>query len=199
MWTTVVSMGLLMLAIGTNVESTRIQERPTQDPNCPDGWRSYDGHCYIVPNMLGNWEEAKTHCEALQGYLVEISSASENMFVANLLTPATHPRMVTRERRPHCQHSEYFARSAWIGLSDQDNESQFKWSSSGQEATYTSWPSYPRQPDDAWSDEDCVEIYQGADRRLGCQWNDKKCQCFRAFVCERDQTDDIDLGETRVS
>ncbi|KAK7092811.1 perlucin-like protein isoform X2 [Littorina saxatilis] len=173
---------LLLNMVGANVENTRAVERHSP-ARCPHGWHSFNGHCYVVPNMMGDWEAAKIHCWAIHGYLVEITSSSENTFVADLLTLATSPRMSTVETRRNCLYSEYFARNAWIGLTDRESESHFKWSSSRNAAGYTNWMT--SQPDNAGSIEHCVELYNGADRRWRSVWNDNVCQCLRAFVCEK--------------
>ncbi|KAK7092814.1 hypothetical protein V1264_008502 [Littorina saxatilis] len=185
MWTQITVAFLLLNMIGANVENNRTAERHTRGINCPRGWSSFKGHCYIVPYMMGDWEAAKTHCWALRGYLVEITSSKENDFVGKLLLKAT-PKKSHVSRRDLCDAPEYFARRAWIGLTDRERESSFKWSRCGQRERYTNFRDH--QPDNYKSVEHCVEIYNGAYcyPNWSYKWNDESCDSFRAFVCERD-------------
>ncbi|KAK3100329.1 hypothetical protein FSP39_018182 [Pinctada imbricata] len=74
---------------------------------------------------------------------------------------------------------------AWIGGSDFDIEGTWKWTNSNTifwssnnvpPGAYYTW--YPNQPDNAWNNEDCLEIFGG-------KWNDRSCTDKRRGICEK--------------
>jgi len=82
---------------------------------------TYNGHQYYCSKDPALWNDAQAVCNANGGYLAVINDASENVFLANLLT----------------------TQSAYVGASDIDNEGTFTWVN-GDGFNYTNW--YPGQP-----------------------------------------------------
>ena len=54
---------------------------------CPDKWREFEGHCYLIGNLLGDetkartWHNAKSACELMGAHLVVIETEAENDFI----------------------------------------------------------------------------------------------------------------------
>lgn len=70
----------------------------------------------------------------------------------------------------------------WIGGNDLQNEGTFIWSRSGQAINWDNWSG--KNPDDADSNEDCIEFYTFY--TYGGKWNDRSCDTEIQFVCEKD-------------
>ncbi len=94
---------------------------------------AFNGHHYYCSIASATWPQAKANCEANGGYLTVINGASENAYLANLLT----------------------LQSAWIGCSDTASEGHFQWVN-GDALTYTNW--YPGQPNNYNGSQDYVEL-----------------------------------------
>ncbi len=93
----------------------------------------HNGHYYYCSSAPATWESAKDVCTANGGYLAAINDASENSFLANILT----------------------IQSAYIGLSDASTEGVFQWCNN-EPVTYTNW--YPGQPNNYNGNQDYVEM-----------------------------------------
>jgi hypothetical protein len=101
-----------------------------------------------------DWVTAAGACEAFGGYLVTISSSSENDDVANLGVRAT-----------------------WIGANDRDVEGDWVWTD-GYSVGYESWASgYPSSSGSA----DCAITNNGGRRG---DWVDTSCSSSYPFICE---------------
>ncbi len=93
----------------------------------------HNGHYYYCSTQPATWNSAKASCIANGGYLAAINNASENAFLANILT----------------------IQSAYIGLSDESTEGVFQWCNN-EPVTYTNW--YPGQPNNYNGAQDYVEM-----------------------------------------
>lgn len=90
-----------------------------------------------------------------------------------------------RERKDQIQKNFYFLGSCvpintyncgvWIGLSDQEEEGQFKWENSNLPVTFSNW--LPGEPDGR-EHKNCVEMLHDG------KWNDRHCWRNNPFVCE---------------
>ncbi|PVD27526.1 hypothetical protein C0Q70_12688 [Pomacea canaliculata] len=129
---------------------------------CRSLWTYYEGSCYIFVNENSNWHDSKSICETLRSHLVEVTSAAENNFVANIV-------------------KLHRVTSVWTGLQDFEEDGLFVFSSSLlplQPTDYSHWQA--RQPDDGRGGEDCVEIYSSG------EWNDNDCDDSRSYpLCEQ--------------
>ena len=94
---------------------------------------SFNGHYYYCSLSPATWINANASSQSHGGYLASIGSASENNFLANILT----------------------IQSAWIGLNDANNPGNFTWSN-GDPLGYTNW--YPQQPNNYGNNQNYVEM-----------------------------------------
>ena len=152
---------------------------------CPAGWHYVmsgdEHHCYrVLRDIPRNWTEAKDACRQANGYLAEVTSATENDAVLKYLR-------------------DYEDVDVWIGLNDQERESEFEWAKSKNKlGTFSYWETiYSREPNNGyphWGDEDCVFLYAralSANRR----WNDLDCKANSEAniplyaLCEYDSED----------
>jgi len=103
------------------------------------------------------WNNAREKCKELGAELVKIESAEENKFIKTtfLKTPASY----------------------WIGLSDQENEGEWKWlDDSLLRGQYSNWRL--GNPDNFGNNENCGSIVFGL-------WNDRSCDAILGFICEK--------------
>ncbi len=107
---------------------------------------NHNGHHYYCSTKAATWPVANDICQQNGGYLATIGDATENEFLANILT----------------------LQSAYIGLQDADDEGTFTWSN-GESLTYTNW--YPGQPNDYHGQQDYVEMLN--DGQWNDQYNTK--------------------------
>ena len=94
---------------------------------------TFAGHQYYCSTSPATWTDAQQNCANNGGYLATINNASENAFLANILT----------------------LQSAWIGLNDSQYEGTYQWAN-GEAVTYTNW--YPGQPNNYNNNQDYVEM-----------------------------------------
>ena len=114
---------------------------------------SLNGHDYYCSTSVANWPTAKLNCELNGGYLAVINSEEENTFLADLLN----------------------LHSAWIGLSDSQQEGVFEWVD-GELLSYTNW--YPGQPNNYNNIQDYVELLNDG------QWNDQYNHYTLEYIME---------------
>ena len=120
-------------------------------------WKNKNNYKFINQNMA--WSEAEAYCEKLGGYLVTITSAEENNYIASILASNGNPQ-------------------CWAGASDEKDERTWKWVS-GEEWDYTNWGS--GQPDDPGnSNEDYLHLGYCSDNK----WNDASNSISIPFICE---------------
>uniref|UniRef100_A0A7M4EVX1 Macrophage mannose receptor 1-like n=1 Tax=Crocodylus porosus TaxID=8502 RepID=A0A7M4EVX1_CROPO len=127
--------------------------------HCPDGWRSYAGHCYMIYREPKVWEEALTSCRKNDGNLVSIHNMEEHSFIVSQLGYKPTEEL-------------------WIGLNDNKVQMYFEWSD-GTPVTYTKWlHGEPTHENDR--QEDCG-IMKGQDG----YWADHVCKKKTGYVCKR--------------
>ena len=114
---------------------------------------SRNGHKYYCSEYHATWHDAQDAAEMHGGYLAVIDDEEENYLLANFLT----------------------VQSAYIGLSDHQNEGHFKWVN-GSALSYTNW--YPNQPNNYGIGQHYVEILSNG------QWNDHYSYKKREFIIE---------------
>ena len=143
---------------------------PYQHPNndgscffsvlCPRGWlSSFHGGCFKVHFNPLDWNSAKCACEALGSSLALPNSKAKSREFLQLLNSAGA------------------GRELWIGLyRDPKNERRWLWVD-GSTAYFTFW--YTGEPNNAGSNEDCVEMSPGK-----WKWNDIACGYHFPYICE---------------
>lgn len=109
---------------------------------------NFEGHEYYIskPEVTRNWNEARSVADEVGGHLVTISDKEEEEFVLQ-----------------NIENIENRNENGWTGLTDRENEGNFKWIT-GEEVTYTNWCS--GEPNDLGT-EDAVILRFDAE----C-WND---------------------------
>ena len=73
----------------------------------------------------------------------------------------------------------------WIGLSDIDNEDEWKWTDGTGLTGYNKWKS--GQPNNR-GDQDCVAILEGhyyTTSRHNAEWNDLTCSKTLGYICKK--------------
>ena len=144
---------------------------PYQQPNndgscfltvlCPRGWlSSFHGGCFKVHSNPLDWNSAKSACEALGSSLAVPNSKAKSREFPQLLKSAGASKLYL-----------------WIGLyRDPKNERRWLWVD-GSTAYFTFW--YTGEPNNAGSNEDCVEMWPGK-----WKWNDIACGYHFPYICE---------------
>ncbi|XP_077467319.1 galactose-specific lectin nattectin-like [Stigmatopora argus] len=126
--------------------------------HCPKGWTQLDENCYIFQDGERTFSDAESICNILDGNLVSINSAKENVLIVELIRECKGEIVDT-----------------WIGLHDAIEEGEFIWTD-GEIVNFSGFA--PGQPDSNASDEDCVEIENRDD-----MWHDVPCTDLNPFVC----------------
>ncbi|XP_056588122.1 CD209 antigen-like [Triplophysa dalaica] len=98
-----------------------------------EGWIYYQFHFYYMSSERKNWAESRRYCRDRGADLIIINNREEQDFVKNT-----------------------FNKTVWIGLSDSDEEGEWKWVD-GSTLTTSFWAS--TEPNSYLGDEDCVVTY----------------------------------------
>ncbi|GFR69817.1 macrophage mannose receptor 1 [Elysia marginata] len=137
------------------------------DSLCPEKWGAYpplEKCVYVDPKMSKKWSEANSHCkDEHSGQLVVIPDQAFDEYLTSTLGLKTG--------------------KVWIGLTDKEKESTFKWTS-GKEATYKNWASAPQ----ASKTKNCVQ----KDMQGGA-WQDEDCNKTLPFICEQKSSQGLTL------
>ena len=127
--------------------------------SCPSGYtyKAETGSCYKGVSTAATYDNAKLACNSdYKGYLVTISSVTENKVVKDLIGNGYE---------------------IWIGLNDIVTEGQFKWLHGSSSFTLWGWG----QPDNWAGAENCVHLWAN-----DISWNDATCGTTIKYVCEAD-------------
>lgn len=138
------------------------------ETSVPNEAVEYNGHhYYLFSNMCETWEEAKTYCEDMGGYLAIINDDAENIFLYDLMKQAGHE-------------------NAYFGLTDHETEGVWK-CVDGSEPEYTNW-SYGEPNNERGVEHYAMFYYKSPEY----QWNDGDfnhgtTNDNATFICEWDQ------------
>nr|XP_047141831.1 uncharacterized protein LOC101241607 isoform X2 [Hydra vulgaris] len=127
---------------------------------CDYGWFEYGKYCYFFqPKTLKgkSWSDALLSCQLMGAHLLSIEDQAENSFIKNIL------------KDDSLKNDNY-----WIGLNDDCNNREFRWSDN-KYLNFTNW--LPKKPNNAGSGENCVET-----NTIG--WNDNDCSNNMGFICK---------------
>ena len=109
-----------------------------------------ESNYYFSDNNELTWNEASTAAREVGGHLAVITSQGEGDLISSFVGGGIE--------------------TAWIGLTDQEKEGEFRWVT-GEEVTYSNWGF--GQPDDDKDGEDGVAIWAGnIPSRVPGSWND---------------------------
>ncbi|XP_071949944.1 asialoglycoprotein receptor 2-like [Antedon mediterranea] len=126
---------------------------------CGYGWHQYGSKCYKYFAKSLTWEQAQSHCNALNSDLVVINNKQENSFVRKLIV----------------------AKSAWIGMKKLSKDSYFSWV--GVPNSCSSYEYFQSgQPNNYGGNQNCVEMLKSS----SC-WTDRECSTRLCHVCEKRQ------------
>ncbi|XP_072042584.1 C-type mannose receptor 2-like [Amphiura filiformis] len=136
---------------------------------CPDGWPTYDGHCYYVSTAIKSFSQATRLCKSMGAELTSIRGADENNFVLQQM-PANG---IT---------------TMWIGLHDITSEGNFEWID-GTPYNFTDWihQSTGTSEPNSWRgvEEDCVDMKRGGSHDIASgSWNDEDCSGRFRYMCK---------------
>ncbi|XP_069122563.1 perlucin-like protein [Argopecten irradians] len=148
-----VRLAVLWSALGLNVVQ-----------GCPNGWESFEGSCYFIPEIKEDWSASSTTCGLYHASLVEITNAREDNFVKHLVS----------KYHDGYSHDKYF----WLGGTDSFVEGDWRWIGSDNLLTYTDW--HHGEPN-GHHDEDCL-LGQLSDDHF--DWKDNRCTSKYNFICE---------------
>ncbi|XP_071953691.1 macrophage mannose receptor 1-like [Antedon mediterranea] len=124
--------------------------------SCQEGWVSFQDSCYKFEATKTSWSDARSNCLDLGADLVVVRNKAENDFL--------YTNNPTRS-------------DLWLGISDVQNETNFKWVSK-ECSQYKNFGA--GEPNNYGHGEDCVELdYTHSDK-----WNDVPCSMNFAYVCE---------------
>ncbi|XP_013788979.1 macrophage mannose receptor 1-like isoform X2 [Limulus polyphemus] len=137
---------------------------------CPSGWYTSGNKCFFfggdnVADRL-TWFKAQTQCKTLEAELVSIHSQDEQDLFAMLLS----------------EHKS----SAWLGLQDFTDESQFYWTDNSP-TDFTAWA--PGQPKPSKM-INCVEMMHH--NTLMGKWRNVNCEEKLSYFCQKYKDKTID-------
>uniref|UniRef100_H3BEN7 C-type lectin domain-containing protein n=1 Tax=Latimeria chalumnae TaxID=7897 RepID=H3BEN7_LATCH len=130
---------------------------------CPPDWDFFSGSCYFMSTASRPWHRAKDYCESKEAHLLVVNNANEQQYFSSILEPYHY----------------------WIGLSDTEEEMEWKWVDG---TDYRTTPHFwdDGQPDN-WNwgadhTEDCGSFHRYSYGR----WNDDRCTTPYRFICEKE-------------
>ncbi|XP_041662855.1 CD209 antigen-like protein C isoform X2 [Cheilinus undulatus] len=146
----------------TRREMEKLQSLSKQKKTCPAGWVMFQCSCYLFSTQKTSWDRSRRDCRNRDADLVVIDSSEEQEFLTNNLMDWT-----------------------WIGLSDKENESTWKWTD-GTLLTQGYW--LRGQPDNGgghavYGEEDCAHFRNNGKKEAN--WNDVKCDSTMLWICEK--------------
>ncbi|XP_076027206.1 uncharacterized protein LOC143016654 [Genypterus blacodes] len=123
-----------------------------ENARCSADWMQFGNVCYLFfTSPMKTWNESKYDCQSRGAQLAIIPSEDEMKFTFG------------------------FINKAWIGLTDEENEGDWKWVD-GTSANTTHWRK--KQPDNWNGKEDCAEINVK-------EWNDLPCSSPNHWICNK--------------
>ncbi|XP_026766632.3 C-type lectin domain family 10 member A [Pangasianodon hypophthalmus] len=142
-----------------NSERDTLQKTLTEIASCPYGWTRFLSSCYRVSSSLKPWVESRQDCRTTGADLVIINSREEQQFVSGL------------------------RRNLWIGLTDIEQEGQWKWvDNTSLESGY--WMNNePNNVQYRFGDEDCAQVVSLSPAISS--WNDFPCSSGLYGLCEK--------------
>ncbi|KAI5087816.1 CD209 antigen, partial [Silurus meridionalis] len=149
-----------LLDLNNNLTLVRdaLQKKLSKMSFCLYPWKSFSSSCYLLFSKKQSWEQSRKECKNVGADLVIINSREEQQFVSD------------------------FKMKMWIGLTDQDQEGQWKWvDNTPLEFGY--WRN--SEPNDS-GNEDCAELVSNNNNTPDLlNWNDVQCTHDLYGLCEK--------------
>ncbi|KAL4219516.1 hypothetical protein ACF0H5_022094 [Mactra antiquata] len=139
------------------------------DSGCPLGWIKDGLSCYHFSHDTESFVIADLLCKKMGGQLAEVNTEEESIFLA--------------------EHAANISHKFWIGLTDIDNEGDWRWYNSKAsliQTNVTNWAKH--EPDNTGDNENCAIL--GSHHGL---WWDHSCHEFNRFVCEVEDESSVDV------
>ena len=131
---------------------------------CDEGWKCFNGHCYLMVKEEKNWDDAEADCAKRDSYLLAINTDNEHDFVENELLLDYHGRRA----------------SFWIGAKFMQNQGLHIYKQGGCLLKEKYW--YEGEPNNMGGAEHCVVMILISDVLA---LHDVHCSNIRYFVCEK--------------
>jgi len=159
-------------AINTNIKYEYLTKPAGEQEATDDNKKTFNNHKYQIIDKLMTWQEAKEYCESLGGYLVTITSAEEQAFIASLI-----------------KEKGFTQNRFWMGATDKDKEGTWKWIT-GEKFDYSNWGR--TQPNNGESGGQHYGVFVAYDatyngiKLLAEQWDDinEDSEEDIYFICE---------------
>ncbi|XP_078585808.1 uncharacterized protein LOC144867626 [Branchiostoma floridae x Branchiostoma japonicum] len=145
---------------------------------CLSGYTTYAGACFKAYNQEKTYDQARQVCEA----------AAPKGVVGMLALPKDkHVNNFLRDLKNAVSEISRF----WIGLSDQNEEGEWKWEDGTPHDTIADWNNWQLgEPNDNQGGEDCANYG-------GSGWNDAPCSSAYKFICQLKEAITCSLGYFR--
>ncbi|KAL3883389.1 hypothetical protein ACJMK2_029657 [Sinanodonta woodiana] len=130
---------------------------------CSTGWTRHGNSCYHFSHDKEDWPNAQFLCNALGGYLVEISNAEEGQFLEN------------QSKLFHNIDDQF-----WVGASDLLFEGEWMWMTSNTRVSTQLIHWAPGNPSNSNSNENCMTFLNDG------TWNDAPCSLLFHYTCEKE-------------
>ncbi|MCI4382751.1 hypothetical protein PGIGA_G00018380 [Pangasianodon gigas] len=128
--------------------------------NAVAGIKETESKVYLLVKEEKRYRDAELYCQGRGGHLAMPKDASANRAIAGYITEAGLTRV-------------------YIGINDLEREGHFVYVERSPMSTFTKWRE--GEPNNAYEDEDCVELVSSGD------WVDVACSLTMYFVCEFDK------------
>ena len=63
---------------------------PELSTHCDEGWRSFDGHCYLFVQSSETFDDARVNCSRWNSYPLEIETEAERKFIQKIVLDRYH-------------------------------------------------------------------------------------------------------------
>ena len=130
--------------------------------SCDEGWRNFNGHCFLFVKENKKWDDALAYCESMNSYLIEISTDAELEFAAEIIH----------------ELSGYIGFS-WIGATDRVTEGTFVYQNSHQQVPKKYWRA--GEPNNAYGSHCAAMVWYHGD----LEFVDDRCSVKADFVCKK--------------
>ncbi|KAM6912574.1 collectin-11 isoform 1-T1 [Xenentodon cancila] len=129
-------------------------------PAAVAGIKETDSKVYLLVKEERRYADAEVFCQTRGGHLAMPKDEEANAAIARYITEAGLSRV-------------------YIGIHDLDREGVFAYVDRSPMTTFSSWRT--GEPNDAYDDEDCVEMVASG------EWTDVACNPTMYFICEFDK------------